>query len=138
MEWGLEPLNSGEKPRILVRAESSSFPSEVRCLVPANDLPVTDRDGRKWAVRPKESGKFFCFAGVWRPRSPTWPMSYALVTVPSYPDLQRLKDRHVAFMPKELWADWLGGGPAMKLLQPLPEGSLNVMPVETDLFEGVR
>lgn len=127
MRWGFEP-SDGKKPRFLVREDSPEVERRARCLIPATGLPLTDRDGGRWAVTLAETGDLFCFAGLWEQATETWSASYAAVTVPAYPDLNFIKRRHIAILPQCSWVTWLGGAPTSSVLLPLPRGMLKVRP----------
>jgi putative SOS response-associated peptidase YedK len=129
MHWGLEPVVRGGRSATLVRADGREFAAEERCLIPATSLFVKDDEERKWTVTFEDYGSFFCFPGIWRKASATWPDAYAVLTVPAYPDLAHIKDRHDAFLPRSEWMHWLCGFPTADVLKPLAKGSLRVEPV---------
>jgi putative SOS response-associated peptidase YedK len=65
---------------------------------------------------------------VWRPAERDWPPAYAALTVAAYPDLQELKDRHMAVVRPEDWEAWLRGSrPPEELLRPFPPGSFRIV-----------
>lgn len=129
MRWGLEPRGAPPKSRFLVRDDNPETDLDGRCLVPATALPLTDSRGAKWLVRVRQAQQIFCFAGIWKHATETWPDAYAVVTVSAYPALKFIKSRHIAILQQQFWADWLAHAPAHTILLPWPTGSLEIVRV---------
>jgi putative SOS response-associated peptidase YedK len=123
--WGFQPRHDWEAPHHLIRAEDRTF--DNRCLIVATELTVS-RDKARYRVTIANDDPYFCFAGIWRPETETWPASYAGITVDAYPDLAPYKDRHMAKVPKQHWHAWLRNEISEEVaLQPWLERSLNVV-----------
>lgn len=140
MTWGLRPPAGSDRPILMLRSEGRRPGADERCLIIATELPLTGPDNRKWLVSLNDGQPYFCFAGIWRPATADWPQAYAALTVAAAPDIAPIKDRHLAFVRKKDWTDWLGGAPVEEILRPFPKGSFKVKPVGRsgaigDLFE---
>jgi putative SOS response-associated peptidase YedK len=127
MRWGWKPENAGE-PVINVRAETADV-GDHRCLVPADELELftgAEHPKRRWRVTLKGEPVLF-FAGLWRPPTPQWPESYAILTIDAAPDIATLNDRQPAVIRPADVAAWLSGADAARdLLRPLPAGTYDV------------
>ncbi len=126
MRWGYAPMAPGERPVSLLRSES--WKVEQPCLVPASEFALK-RDGKaKYRAKLITNKPFFCLAGMWRPETSDWPASFAVLTVPAYPDLEPYKERHVAVVRPEDWFHWLMGTKDKdEVLRPFSEGSFEVL-----------
>ncbi|QXQ04742.1 SOS response-associated peptidase family protein [Sphingosinicellaceae bacterium] len=80
-----------------------------------------------------DSRPLFCVAGLWRAgvslgkdgTGEAWTM----LTCDPGPDIAPYHSRQIVLMPREHWADWLGGTvPAADLIAPTPAGTLRVVP----------
>jgi putative SOS response-associated peptidase YedK len=122
--WGLEPFERGEKPFKFIRSEGKSFLT-MRCLIPASEFQVRNAN-RRFRVT-LEDGNFFYIAGVWRPASADWPLSYAVVTIKANPDVVLYQDRQGAVLLRRQNMAWLDLSQIeQELLQPLPPKSFRV------------
>ena len=124
LAWGLKPKALGERPFRFVRSEGRTFESH-RCLVPASEFHVkVGSRSLKFSLR---SGDWFYLAGLWRPASPDWPESFAIITVQASPEVEQYQDRQGAILLRSQRMDWLDGlTPEASLLRPLPRGALVV------------
>lgn len=125
MVWGFEPFEPGARPVSLLRWEGREI--EHPCLIIANEFGLKV-DGRiKYWASLVTDAPFFCFAGVWRPATRTWPAAYAALTTETYPDIAPYKDRHIAVVREGDWMDWLQQTrPVSELLRPFTLGSFKV------------
>jgi putative SOS response-associated peptidase YedK len=126
MRWGFAPIELGGRPVSLLRAENW----EVRrpCLVPANEFALKQEGKVKYRAKLITSQPFFCLAGMWRPATHDWPPSFAVLTVPAYPDIEPYKERHVAVLRPEDWFNWLREArPRDEMLHPFPLGSFEII-----------
>lgn len=125
MRWGFAPLEPSGKPVSLLRSER--WEADHPCLVIANDFGLKINERTRYSASLITEEPFFCLAGIWRPATAAWPQSYAVLTVPAYPDLALYKDRHVAVIRSEDWFPWLTGSkPKDEVLRPYPSGSFRV------------
>lgn len=125
MQWGFAPLERGGKPVSLLRSER--WEAINPCLVIANDFGLKVSDRTRYSASLITDQPFFCLAGVWRPATRDWSQSFAVLTVPAYPDLALYKNRHVAVVRSEDWLPWLTGSkPKDEILRPFPAGSFRV------------
>lgn len=123
--WGLKPFEPGGKPISLLRAER--WQGSNPCLIIATNFALRVDGQIKYRAQLITDARFFCIAGVWRAATPDWPLSFAALTVPAYPDIQPFKDRHVAIVRQEDWQAWLTGAlPMERLMRPFPKGSFAV------------
>lgn len=73
----------------------------------------------------------FCVAGLWRAgvdlgKAGTGE-AWTMLTCEPGPDIAPYHSRQIVIMPRERWADWLGGVvPAAELIAPTPAGTLSV------------
>ena len=126
LTWGFRPIESGGRPVSLLRAEN--WEVENPCLVIANEFALKKQGQVKYAAALITHEPFFCLAGLWRPARGGWPASFAVFTVPAYPDLEPYKDRHVAVVRPEDWCPWLmQSKPKHEILRPFPAGSFDVV-----------
>jgi putative SOS response-associated peptidase YedK len=102
--WGLQPRERSGRPFILLRAEGRTFPSH-RCLVPASEFRFRSQ-GRHYSFALAD-GDWFYFAGIWRPTTPDWPESYAILTTEANPDVAPYHDRQMAVLRREDRMKWL-------------------------------
>ncbi|MER8808242.1 SOS response-associated peptidase [Mesorhizobium australicum] len=124
LPWGLQPREAEGRPFTLVRAEGRGFPDH-RCLVPASEFRNRSH-GKRYSFS-LESGDWFYFAGIWRPATPYWPESYAILTTAANDDVAPYHDRQMAVLRRDQRMDWLDLTVAEdELLQPLPPGSFKV------------
>ena len=125
LTWGFPPIEPGGRPVSLLRAEN--WEVEHPCLVIANEFALK-KDGQvKYAAALITDEPFFCLAGLWRPARGDWPASFAVFTVPAYPDLAPYKDRHVAVVRPDDWYPWLMQSKSKEeILRPFPAGSFEV------------
>jgi putative SOS response-associated peptidase YedK len=123
--WGLQPFEAqGGKPFKFIRSEGKTFPTH-RCLVPASAFQIRNGD-RRFRVT-LDDGNFFYLAGVWRPASPDWPLSYAVVTIEANPDLFFYQERQGAVLLRRQNMAWLDlTVPQEELLQALPARSFRI------------
>ena len=107
------------------RSEGRKFPKD-RCLVPAShfyEFTGKKSPKTKWQLT-KTDEPWFCFAGLWRRcRKGSEPL---LTTEPG-PDVTSIHDRQMVIFNRSDWSAWLDHTrPEAQLLQPLPQGSLQV------------
>ncbi|HEX8300093.1 SOS response-associated peptidase family protein [Sphingomonas sp.] len=123
--WGLQPWEApGSKPFKFIRSEGKTFPTH-RCLIPASEFHIRNGD-RRFRVT-LEDGNFFYLAGVWRPASPDWPLSFAVVTISANPDVFFYQERQGSVLLRRQNMDWLDLKVAeTELLRPLPARSFRV------------
>ena len=133
LRWGLESVEPGGRALSLLRSEGRRIAQ--RCLIIANDFflrPGSAPGNKRRRVEVVTPAPFFCFAGMWRGESPSWPASFAGLTVEANPDILPFQDRHMAVVREEDWMGWLSGQTNEETaLRPLPLGSFRV-----DLFGG--
>lgn len=126
MRWGFKPIEPGGRPISLLRAEN--WEVQRPCLVPANEFALKQEGKVKYRARLKTDGPFFCLAGLWRPATREWPASFAVMTVPAYPDIEPHKERHVAIVRPEDWFNWLmEATPKSEVLRPFPSNSFEII-----------
>lgn len=105
MRWGFKPVEHGERPISLLRAER--WDVQRPCLVPANEFALKQEGKVKYRAKLRTTQPFFCLAGMWRPETSNWPASFAVLTVEAHPDIEPYKERHVAVVRPEDWYSWL-------------------------------
>jgi len=126
MRWGFKPIEQGGRPLSLLRAERWEI--QRPCLVPANEFALKQEGRVKYRAKLITDKRFFCLAGMWRPATRDWPASFAVLTVPAYPDIEPYKERHVAVLRPEDWFNWLmEAKPKEEMLQPFPLGSFDII-----------
>ena len=130
------------KPVYNYRSEGRRFGNSAgggRCLIPLDGFyEFTDAPGEKlkskWLFTLADPGErpapgLFCVAGLWRAdmdlgkagRGEAWTM----LTCAPGPDVAPYHSRQIVVMPRDRWADWLGGVvPAADLIAPTPAGTL--------------
>lgn len=131
------------KPVYNYRSEGREFGNSARggrCLVPIDGFyeftaPADPKARRKdkWRFTMPDAA-FFCVAGLWRadPRAdrgadPQLGEAFTMLTCAPGPDIAPWHSRQIVLMPRERWADWLGGVvPAATLIAPTPAGTLAV------------
>ncbi|MDB5576644.1 MAG: hypothetical protein JWR80_1820 [Bradyrhizobium sp.] len=120
--WGLQPWDGqGTAPFKFMRSEGKTFPTH-RCLVPASEFQIKNGD-RRFRVT-LEDGNFFYLAGVWRPASRDWPLSFAVVTIEANPDVFFYQERQGAVLLRRQNMDWLDAKVSdAELLRALPPRS---------------
>lgn len=151
MRWGLVPpwYKSPTGGPLLINARSETIAEkpafrqavrERRCLVPATGFYEWERqEGQTplpWYVT-RADGAPMVFAAVWQDwgegeaRGPTC----AVVTCPANADMARVHDRLPVILGPEEWALWLGeqGHGAARLMRPVPEGTLRMVRVSTEV-----
>ena len=130
--WGLSPGRDGGRAMTVVRCEGRRFVRR-RCLVPASEFFFSAGSGtarRKWRFTLAD-GDWFYFAAIWQPASRDWPPAYAILTIPSGPDLAPFRDRQMAVIRREARMKWLDGArPETETLKALPAGSWRAEQVE--------
>ena len=75
----------------------------------------------------------FCVAGLWRADVDLGKAgrgeAFTMLTCEPGPDIAPYHSRQIVLMPRDRWADWLGGVvPAADLIAPTPAGTLRVEP----------
>lgn len=75
----------------------------------------------------------FCVAGLWKGGADlgkgTTGEAWTMLTCEPGPDIAPYHSRQIVIMPRDRWADWLGGVvPAADLIAPTPAGTLKVAP----------
>jgi putative SOS response-associated peptidase YedK len=129
MRWGFVSDRPKVGPVTNFRSEGRRF-SHGRCLIPATAFfEFTGARYPKTRWRFSEAGRpWFCLAGLWRVFETAEGPSerFTLLTTAPGPDMAPYHDRQVVVLAREVWADWLGGEPEERLLQPGPAGSLDV------------
>ena len=75
----------------------------------------------------------FCVAGLWRSGADLGKgltgEAWTMLTCAPGPDIAPYHSRQIVIMPRDRWADWLGGlVPAADLIAPTPAGTLRVAP----------
>lgn len=92
---------------------------------------LDERDGERAAPG------LFCVAGLWRAgveigsraAGPATGEAWTMLTCEPGPDIAPYHSRQIVLMPRDRWADWLGGEvPAADLIAPTPAGTLKVAP----------
>jgi putative SOS response-associated peptidase YedK len=117
--WGFEPLELGGKPRTVFRSEGRLFP-ENRCLIAASEFYLPYRGSRfRFTLADRD---WFYYAGLWRPATEHWPAAYAILTIPSNPDLLPYRDRQMAVIRRKERMSWLEGDTPEEVLRPLRSG----------------
>jgi putative SOS response-associated peptidase YedK len=143
--WAKDPRRFG--PLINARAEGlldkAAFRGAIqyrRCLVPATGYYHWERSGpgksRPWLVRPRDGG-LIAFAGLWDPwlgADGSEVDGAVIVTVGAGGDVAGIADRMPAIVAPVDYDRWLDSdrypaGAAWTLLRPVPEGSLEAVPV---------
>ena len=76
----------------------------------------------------------FCVAGLWRADvdlgKGTRGEAFTMLTCEPGPDIAPYHSRQIVLMPRDRWADWLGGTvPAADLIAPTPAGTLRATPL---------
>ena len=128
LQWGLEPAEPDGRPFEVVRAEGRVF-STRRCLAPASEFFIKRRDQRFRCSLV--SGDWFYLAGIWRPASPTWPSSYAVLTIDANADVALYHARQMVVVTRDQRMAWLDATfPEEQMLRPLPRGSFRVEPFD--------
>lgn len=127
------------KPVYNYRSDGRDFANSAkggRCLIPVDGfyeftdpvaVPGAPKAKRKDKWRFTQSGvPFFCIAGLWR-ADPQVGEAFTMLTCEPGPDIAPYHQRQVVLMPRERWADWIGGDvPAADLIAPTPAGTLTV------------
>lgn len=75
----------------------------------------------------------FCVAGLWKGGADLGKAgtgeAFTMLTCEPGPDIAPYHGRQIVIMPRDRWADWLGGVvPAAELIAPTPAGTLTVTP----------
>ncbi|RUV30715.1 SOS response-associated peptidase [Mesorhizobium sp. M5C.F.Ca.IN.020.32.2.1] len=118
LPWGLQPEQPNSRPFTVIRAEGRTFPDH-RCLVPASEFRHRSR-GKHYGFSLAD-GDWFYFAGIWRPETPHWPASYAILTIAANADVAPFHDRQMAVLRREDRMAWLDRTCREdELLRPLP------------------
>ncbi|PZN94243.1 MAG: DUF159 family protein [Alphaproteobacteria bacterium] len=123
------------KPVYNYRSEGRELGNSARggrCLIPIDGFYefTTAADPRakrkdKWLFTMPDA-PFFCVAGLWR-ADPRVGEAFTMLTCEPGPDIAPYHSRQIVLMPREYWADWLGGTvPAGELIAPTPAGTLHV------------
>jgi putative SOS response-associated peptidase YedK len=131
MRWGFRAERPKAPPVTNFRSEDRRFANggdRGRALIPATAFfeYTGDRSPKtRWRFTEAQQ-PWLCLAGLWR-RYEDGDRFTLLTTAPG-PDMAPYHDRQVVVMPREAWADWLGGaGGETELLQPSPAGTLQAM-----------
>jgi putative SOS response-associated peptidase YedK len=119
------------KPVYNFRSDGREF-TRGRCLIVADGFyeftAPADPDKKrkdKWLFT-LAGEPWFCIAGLWR-ADPEVGEAYTMLTCPPGPDVAPFHDRQMCVLRRADWARWLDASvPAGEVLQPLPEGSLDV------------
>jgi putative SOS response-associated peptidase YedK len=124
----------GGKPLYNMRAEGRGFTNHAeggRCLIPIDGFyeftapPPGTKLKSKWLFTPAHA-PFVCIAGIWR-RDPAVGEAFTMLTAAPGPDVAPYHSRQIVLMPRDRWADWLGGAvPAPALITPPPAGTFTV------------
>lgn len=72
------------------------------------------------------SGDWFYFAGVWRPKTATWPEAFAIITTEANPDVAPYQDRQGAVIVRGEHYRWLQLPDPHERLATLPGNSFDV------------
>ncbi|CDX24389.1 conserved hypothetical protein [Mesorhizobium plurifarium] len=124
LPWGLQPREPGGRAFTVIRADGRTFPDH-RCLVPASEFRHRSR-GKHYGFLLAD-GDWFYFAGIWRPATPHWPASYAILTIAANADVAPFHDRQMAVLRREDRMAWLDRTcREEELLRPLPPRTFNV------------
>ena len=135
------------KPVYNYRSEGRSFANSAtggRCLVPLDgfyeftDAAPGAKRKTKWLFTLRDSGaarpapRLFCVAGLWRAGVALGKdgvgEAFTMLTCEPGPDIAPYHARQIVVMPRERWADWIGGVvPAEALIAPTPAGTLAVV-----------
>jgi putative SOS response-associated peptidase YedK len=128
LRWGFPPGRPTGAPVINFRSEGRRFP-KGRCLVPAShffEFTGSKSPKSKWRFT-KAGEDWFCFAGLWRPMPNGEGDAFTLLTTEPGPDVAPIHDRQMVVLERADWRAWLElSRPEAELLQPLPEGALQV------------
>ena len=117
LRWGFPRPKGG--PLINFRSEDRRIPVG-RCIVPMDGFYEFTGDKApksKWLFTPANDA-FLGIAGLIRDDR------FTLLTCAPGPDIAPYHDRQIAILPREHWADWLGG--IQPGVGPAPEGTLKV------------
>jgi putative SOS response-associated peptidase YedK len=124
LAWGLKPLAANGRPYRFLRSEGRSFPSN-RCLIPASEFHVA-LNGERYRFTLAD-GDWFYLAGIWRPATPDWDESYAILTVTANPEVARYQERQGAVLLRHQRMEWLDATlPEDQILRTVPTGSFSV------------
>jgi putative SOS response-associated peptidase YedK len=128
LRWGFPPARPKGASVINFRSEGRQFP-KGRCLIPAShffEFTGTKSPKSKWKFT-KAGEDWFCFAGLWRPMPEGAGDAFTLLTTEPGPDVAPIHDRQMVVLDRADWLAWLDlTRPEVKLLRPLPAGSLAV------------
>ncbi|UAJ09149.1 SOS response-associated peptidase family protein [Polymorphobacter megasporae] len=147
----------GGRPVYNYRSEGRRFGnaadgSHGRCLIPLDGFyEFTDpapgaKRKTKWLFTMRDGAEergLFCVAGLWRAvgesvggggvgdgAPPAATEAWTMLTCEPGPDIAPYHSRQIVLMPRDRWADWLGGVvPAADLIAPTPAGTLTVAQV---------
>ncbi|MBB4227057.1 SOS response-associated peptidase family protein [Rhizobium mongolense] len=132
LPWGLRPREGGPRAVNVIRSEGRTFPTH-RCLVPASEFRH-----RSFSFS-LVNGDWFYFAGIWRPATPDWPESYAMLTTEANADIAPFHDRQMVVLTRDQRMVWLDAlVPEDEILRPPSAGTFRVRrhstsPVQTKL-----
>jgi putative SOS response-associated peptidase YedK len=129
MQWGFEPARPNGAPVFNFRSEGRSFAKSKRCLVPASaffEFTGKQTPKSKWRFALADQ-PMLAIAGLWRETEGYGASRFTMLTTEPGPDVRGFHDRQVAVLPPNAWGAWLYlEKPEADILQPLPEGSLQV------------
>jgi putative SOS response-associated peptidase YedK len=130
MRFGFPPPEGRKAgPIFNFRSEGRHFGQSRRCLIPASgffEFTGTKYPKAKHRFVLRDS-PFMAIAGLWREGDGNQPPSFTMLTTQPGPDIKEIHDRQVVVLKPEDWRHWLDLSKTEKeLLQPLPEGSLDV------------
>lgn len=158
--WAKDPTvgNRMINARVETVAEKPSYRSLVgsrRCLLPADgwfewqvvpaDRSPTGKARKQPFFMAPADGGVMALAGLyswWRDKDvaddddpAAWLGSVTVLTTDAEPALQAVHDRMPVVVPREHWAAWVDrevpAGPALELLEHLPQGRFRAVPVST-------
>jgi putative SOS response-associated peptidase YedK len=129
MSFSFPPGRPGGAPVFNFRSEGRHFTNSSRCIIPASAF--FEFTGKKY---PKAKHRFALrgspitpIAGIWKPGQGNQPPSFAMLTTAPGADVVPYHNRQVVVLRPEDWGAWLYlTKPEAELLQPLPQGSLDV------------
>lgn len=130
-----KPVNNARSDKLSSPFWSASF-RERRCLVPVSAFAeaegVRGAMTRTWFTLPDSD--LMAVAGLWR-ETAEWGAAYTMVMTQANAAVAPSHSRMPLILPRESWADWLGGDPAtaLSLCQPYAQ-EITVTRTDTPWF----